>query len=444
MIITRKHLSRRTVLRGLGVSFALPFLDSMVPAFAAGVPKPPLRLGAVYAPNGMNMWQWTPKTVGALEITPILEPLAAYRDRMVVVSGLCNNAADQLPGEGTGDHSRASAAYLTGAHAKKTEGADIRTGISVDQIVAKDFGKYTQLASLELSLEANEIAGGCEHGYSCAYSGTVSWAGDETPLPVETDPRAVFERLFGSSTSTDKNARLARIKMERSILDTVNQRLKQLQQGLGPGDRLKVAEYVDSVRDIERRIQRAEEQSSRELPLVAQPRGVPANYEEHAKLIFELWALAWQCDLTRVTSFMFGREKSSRSYPEIGVPDGHHPLSHHQNRPDWLAKLAKLNTFHMSLFATLIEKLKATQEGDGTALDNALILYGAGMSNSDMHLHQDVPMMLVGGGSGQLRGGRHLQVAKGTPLADLHLTLLDKMGLTVERLGDGSGRLSDL
>ncbi len=447
-IVTKKHLARRTVLRGMGATIALPFLDGMVPAFANSrriAAALPLRVGALYAPNGMNMQDWTPAAEGAaFELTPILQPLAPFRDRMVVLSGLANNAADQLPGEGSGDHSRSSAAYLTGAHAKKTEGADLENGISMDQVAAREFRRHTQLASLELALEANDMAGGCEHGYSCAYTGTVSWASATTPLPMENDPRAVFERLFGSSDSTEREARLARLRMERSILDAVSERLAQLRKGLGASDRRKVTEYVDAVRDIERRIQVAEDQSNRELPVVAQPAGVPPTYEGYAKLMFDLWALAWQCDLTRVTSFMYGREKSGRSYPEIGVPDPHHPLSHHQDRPDRLARLTKLNTFHMSLFAHFLEKLHAIREGDGRLLDRVLIVYGAGMSDSNMHHHQNLPALLVGTGSGQVAGGRHVRVAKDLPLANLHVTMLDRMGIPIDRLGDSTGKLAVL
>ena len=447
-IVTKKHLARRTVLRGLGATIALPFLDGMVPAFANSrrvAAALPLRVGALYAPNGMSMRDWTPAVEGAaFELTPILQPLAPFRDRMVVLSGLANNAADQLPGEGSGDHSRSSAAYLTGAHAKKTEGADLENGISMDQVAAKEFGRHTQLASLELALEANDMAGGCEHGYSCAYTGTVSWASATTPLPMENDPRAVFERLFGSSDSTEREARLARLRMERSILDAVSERLAQLRKGLGASDLRKVTEYVDAVRDIERRIQVAEDQSNRELPVVAQPAGVPSTYEEYAKLMFDLWALAWQCDLTRVTSFMYGREKSGRSYPEIGVPDPHHPLSHHQDRPDRLARLTRLNTFHMSLFAHLLEKLHSIREGDGRLLDRVMIVYGAGMSDSNMHHHQNLPALLVGTGSDQVAGGRHVRVGKDLPLANLHVTVLDRMGISIDRLGDSTGRVAVL
>ena len=448
LIATGKHLSRRTLLRGMGATLALPMLDGMVPAFAASAAaaaRSPLRLGVIYAPNGMNMPDWTPKLEGPdFQMTPILQPIARFRDRIVVLSGLANNAADQLPGEGTGDHSRSSAGYLTGAHAKKTEGADLQNGISMDQVAAKAFGEHTQLASLELALEANDMAGGCEHGYSCAYTGTISWSADKTPLPMENDPRAVFERLFGSSNSTERGARLARITMERSILDMVTDRLAQLNRGLSAADRLKLGEYVDSVRDVERRIQRAEEQSNRELPIVAQPAGVPGSYEEYAKLMFDLWVLAWQCDLTRVTTFMFGREKSGRSYAEIGISEPHHPLSHHQGRPDKIAKLAKLNTFHMGLFAYFLEKLSAAKEGDQTLLDQMMLVYGAGMSNPDMHLHQDLPIMVVGAGGGQIKGGRHIRVVKDTSIANLHVTLLNKLGTPSERIGDSNGGITAL
>jgi uncharacterized protein DUF1552 len=447
-IVTKRSLPRRTVLRGLGASLALPLLDGMVPAFGAThdiAGQSPRRVGVIYAPNGMNMADWTPTAEGgALELSPILQPLAPFKDKVVVVSGLYNRAADQEPGEGSGDHSRSSAAFLTGAHARQTEGADLECGISMDQVVAKQFGKYTQLASLELALEANDLAGGCEHGYSCAYTGTIAWAGIKTPLPMENNPRAVFERLFGAGGSTDRQARLARIAKERSILDMVTARLDQLLKKVGSADRLKVTEYVEAVRDIERRIQRAEEQSQRDLPTVVQPAGVPATYEEYAKVMFDLWALAWQCDLTRVSTFMFGREKSTRSYPEIGVPDPHHPLSHHQGRPERLVRLTKLNTFHMALFAHFLEKLRSTADGEGSLLDRAMIVYGSGMSNSDMHLHSDVPMLLVGGGSGHIKGGRHVRAENGTAMTNLYVSVLDNLGMPTERFGDSTGKLAGL
>jgi hypothetical protein len=441
MIHTSKHLPRRTILRGLGAALALPFLDAMTPAFAAA-PARIRRLGVIYVPNGMCMQQWAPAAEGnAFALTPILRPLTPFRDNMVVVSGLDNSEADGYPGDGGGDHSRSQAAFLTGVHAKKTEGADIQNALSMDQIVAGQYGKQTQLASLEIGLEMNEIAGTGEDGYSAAYSGALAWRGPHDPLPVEADPRAVFERLFGASESTDRATMAARMKKNRSILDSVTAELGSLNLGLGARDRSKVNEYLESVRDLERRIQRAEEQSDRELPEVVRPAGVPDTYEQHAFLMFDLMALAYQTDLTRVVTFLMGREKSGRAYPEAGVPDSHHSVSHHQNRPEIMEKVAKINTFHMKLFAHFLERLKATGDGDGTLLDNSAIVYGAGMADSDSHYHHNVPILLMGGGTGQLKGGRHIQVAKGTPLTNLHLTLLDKLGVPVDKLGDSTGKL---
>ena len=441
MIHTSKHLHRRTILRGLGAALALPFLDSMTPAFAAA-PARIRRLGVIYVPNGMCMQQWTPGTDGnAFALTPILRPLTPFRDNMLVLTGLDNSEADGYPGDGGGDHSRSQAAFLTGVHAKKTEGADIQNALSMDQIVAGQYGRQTQLASLEMGLEMNEIAGTGEDGYSAAYSGALAWRGPHDPLPVEADPRAVFERLFGASESTDRATMAARMKRNRSILDSVTAELASLNRNLGVRDRSKVNEYLESVRDLERRIQRAEEQSDRELPSVSRPAGVPETYEEHAFLMFDLMALAYQTDLTRVVTFLMGREKSGRAYPEAGVPDSHHSVSHHQNRPEIMEKVAKINTFHMKLFAHFLDRMKATGDGDGTLLDNSAIVYGAGMADSDSHYHHNVPILLMGGGTGQIKGGRHVAVPKGTPLTNLHLTLLDKLGVPVEKLGDSTGKL---
>jgi hypothetical protein len=441
-IVIKKRIARRTILRGLGAALALPWLDAMRPAFAAPTRRV-RRFGAIYVPNGMNMSHWTPAGADrAFELTRILEPLAPYKDSVLLLSGMTNKEADGQPGEGTGDHSRAQAAFLTGAHAKKTEGADIRAGISVDQIIARELGNQTQLASLELGLETNELAGGCEDAFSCAYSGTIAWRGPTTPLPVESNPRAVFERLFGASDSTDRRARLARMRTDRSILDAVREELGAMQKRLGAPDQLKLTEFTESVRDLERRIGKAEEQSDRELPVVVQPRGIPESFEEHAKLMFDLMALAYQCDLTRVCTFLVGREKSTRTYPEIDVPEPHHPISHHQGRPELLEKLTKINAYHTRMFAHLLEKLRTTPDGDGSLLDNSLIVYGSGMSNSDSHFHHDLPVLLAGGGSGQVASGRHVRLPYDTPMANLHLTVLDKMGIEVERFGDSSGRLS--
>jgi hypothetical protein len=447
-IITNRHLPRRTFLRGIGATIALPLLDGMIPAFGArarAAAVPVRRLGAVYVPNGMNMNAWTPAAEGAgFELAPILQSLAPVRNRIVVLSGLACNEANQRPGEGAGDHSRAAASFLSGVHAKRTEGADIRNGITMDQIAAQEFGKHTQLASLELGLEANEMSGGCEQGYSCAYGGTISWRSATTPLPMENDPRAVFERLFGASQGTDKHARVARLQRERSILDSTIGALTNLGKRLGPGDRTKLDQYLESVRSIERRIQVAEAQQDRELPEIARPAGIPETFTEHVNLMYDLMLLAYQADMTRVCTFMYGREKSGRTYPEVGVPDAHHPISHHQGRPDVLEKLTKVNTLHMKLFADFVEKLGSTPDGDGHLLDHVAILYGGGMSDSDAHSHVDLPMLVAGGGAGSITGGRHLRYPHETPVTNLHLTLLDKLGVPVEHLGDSTGQLDAL
>jgi hypothetical protein len=441
-VVLGKHLARRTFLRGLGATVALPFLDAMAPAFAAA-PKPVKRLGIIYVPNGMNMLEWRPTATGAgFELPSTLQPLTPFKNRLLVLSKMSNPEADPLPGEGLGDHSRAQAVFLTGVHPRKTEGTDIRAGISADQIVAKEFGKETELTSLELGLEAVDLVGGCEDGYACAYSGAIAWRSETMPLPVQAQPRAVFERLFGASDSTDRESRLGRIELERSVLDMVTDQLNGLQKRLGAADRNRITEYFESIRDIERRIQRAEEQSGRGgFPEIQQPGGVPESFGEYAKLMFDLNALAYQTDLTRVSTFLMGREKSGRTYAEIGVPDPHHPISHHQNRPEMLEREAKINKFHMELFAHFLQKLDSIQDGDGTVLDHSLIVHGAGMSNSDIHLHHDLPMLMVGGGAGQVKGGRHLEYSEEVPLSNLWLTLIDKMGLPVEKFGDSNGRL---
>jgi hypothetical protein len=445
MIITRKCLPRRSFLRGMGATLALPLLDGMVPALTAlqkTAASPACRLGVVYLPNGMNIWKWTPGTEGAaFALTPILAPLAPYRDRLLVLSGMSNKEADGVSGEGGGDHSRGQAAFLTGVHAKKTQGPDFQAGVSMDQIAAKELGRATQLASLELALESNDLVGGCEIGLSCAYTGTISWRSPTTPVPMEVDPRAVFERLFGATDSTDPRGRLERINTERSILDSVSDDLAWLQKGLGPGDRTKLDDYLEAVRDVERRIQKSEEQSDKSFPVVQQPSGIPASFEEHITLMFDLMALAYQTDLTRVSTFMVGREQSTRTYPEIGVPEPHHPVSHHQQRPEYLDKLAKINILHMKMFASFLEKLRSTPDGDGTLLDNVMILYGAGLSNPDDHNHHDLPILLAGGGAGRIKGGRHIKCPLDTPLANLHLTLLAKMGVPVEHFGDSTGHI---
>ncbi len=448
MIITKKAIPRRTVLRGLGATVALPFLDGMVPAFAASrsaVAKPRTRLGLVYVPHGAVMNNWTPAAEGAgFELTPILQPLAPFRDRLLVLTGLDNKPALALQGEPAGGHGRIGAAFLTGVHAKPTEGADFRAGVSIDQIAAAHLGEETQLASLELGLESTELAGACDVGFSCAYVNTICWRSPTMPLPMENNPRAVFERLFGDADTLNPSARVARIRRDRSILDSVTQKVADLQRGLGSPDRGKLNEYLEAIRDSERRIQKAEVQSARELPLVDAPSGsIPASFEDYAKLMFDLQVLAYQCDLTRVITFMIGKELSGRTYPEIGVPDPHHPLSHHQNDPQKLDKLGRINTLHLQLFAYYLEKLRSTPDGDGSLLDHMVLLYGSGMGDSNLHDPRNLPILVVGG-AGQITGGRHVKYAKETPLTNLYMTVLNKVGVPVERIGDSTGSVEHL
>jgi hypothetical protein len=445
MIITKRSLSRRTLLRGFGATLALPLLDAMVPALTALTETSARgirRMAVVYTPNGMMMPNWTPRGEGAsFELSPILEPLAPFRNQSIVISGLADKYGWPQGDEGTGDHARAAATFLTGVHVRKTEGADIQGGVSMDQIAAKALGNDTQLASLELAIESVEFLGACDSGYSCAYANTIAWRSPTTPLPMENDPRAVFDRLFGATDSTDAASRRARAIKERSILDSVTDRVRELQRSLGVRDTAKMAEYLDAVRDVERRIQKAEAQSARELPTVDRPAGVPPTFEEHARLMFDLLLLAFQTDMTRVSTFMLGREVSGRAYPEIGVPDSHHPVSHHQNDPEKLAKLAKINVFHLQQFVYFLEKMRRTPDGDGSLLDHSMLLYGSGISDSNIHMHDNLPLVLVGGGAGQIKGGRHVRYAKDTPVTNLFLNMLDKLGVPAEQFGDSTGRL---
>lgn len=434
MIITKKALSRRTVLRGLGASLALPILDSMVPALSshALTTQPVKRLGVVYVPNGMAMKAWTPVKEGSdFEITRILKPMEAYRDRMLVISGLNG------PQSNAGVHASASTRFLTGAIPKRVE-SDLQASTSIDQIVARQWGQETQLSSLELALDENDVFGSCDIGFSCQYTSTISWRDEFTPLPMETNPRLVFERLFGDIGTTDPKVRLERIQKDQSLLDSVTQRVAELNREVGAGDRAKLEQYLDAVRDVERRIQMAEAQSSRELPEVNQPSGIPGTYEEHAKLMFDLQVLAYQTDLTRVITFMLGRELSGRTFAEIGVPDSHHPTSHHRDDPVLYEKVTKINEFHTSLFAYYLDKMDATSDGEGSLLDNTLLLYGAGMSDSNQHSNAALPLLLFGGASGAMQGGRHLRYKDGTPISNLHLTMLDKMGMPVEQFADST------
>ena len=445
MIVTRKAISRRTVLRGLGTTVALPLLDAMVPALTAmrqTAARPVPRLGVVYHPNGVVYQNWLPNGVGRdFELSPVLAPLAPFRDQLVVITGLSSHQAEAL-GDGGGDHSRASGTYLTGVHVRKSDSV-VENGISMDQIAAGVLKRETQLASLQLTADDNSLVGSCDVGYSCAYSSTLSWLTPTLPLMAENNPRVVFERLFGSSESTDPRVRAARLRQDRSVLDSVTARVKALQQKLGAADNTKLTDYLESLRDVERRIQKAEEQSGKQGPDVEQPAGVPDGFEPHVKLLYDLQLLAYQSDLTRVITFMYGREQTGRPYPQIGIPEPHHPLTHHQNDPEKLEKCTRIQTYHVKLFADYLEKLRTTPDGDGSLLDHLILLYGGGISNSDRHTHGPLPTLLVGGG-GAIRGNRHLVCPDDTPLTNLQLTLLDKIGVPADRLGDSTGRFTEL
>lgn len=435
MMITGRAIPRRTVLRGLGASIALPFLDAMVPAFAAPAAAATVpRLGIVYVPNGVMMKDWLPAQTGAhYTFTPILKPLEPFRERMIVLSGLRGV-------ESEGPHARASTRFLTGVPSKISDGTDLHAGVSMDQLIARELGRQTQLASLELSIDGRDFAGSCDDGFSCAYTNTIVWSSESTPLPMENNPRLVFERLFGDTGSTNPAVRRARLLKDASLLDSVTERVADLQRGLGPQDRAKIDQYLEAVRSIERRIQKVEEQGTRELPVVDQPAGVPSTFGEHVRMMFDLQVLAYQTDLTRVVTFMFGREITGRTYAEIGVPDAHHPISHHQRDPDKLLKLTKINTYHATLFAEFVEKLQRIPDGDGTLLDRVTLLYGAGMGDPNSHASKNLPLVLVGGGI-RANGGHHLGFPEDTPLANLHLTLMDRMGVRIDRLGHSTGRL---
>ncbi len=442
MIITKKTLSRRTVLRGLGATVALPLLDAMVPpltALARTAATPARRLGFFYIPNGVSMNaavnNWKPVGEGAdFELSPILTPLSPLRDHVTIVSGLAQRQAEAL-GDGGGEHSRASAGWLSGVHAKRAQGADIRAGTTVDQIAAAELGRGTRLPSLELAVDKADMVGNCDNGYDCAYLNTVSWKTPTTPLPTESHPAVVFERLFGDGGTAFQ--RRAEVRKDRSILDAVTEDLAALQRMVGGADRARVDEYLETVREIERRLQLTD-QAADELPPFDRPTGIPEDFGEHVKLLFDLQWLAYQADVTRVTTFMLGRELGGRSYPELGVPVNHHGLSHHGDEPDNLAKLAKVNAYHVQLFAYFLEKLRSTPDGDGSLLDHVVLLYGAGIGNPNAHAHTDLPLALVGGT--RQKRGRHLQYPE-TPLTNLLLAMLDKVGVRVDQFGDSTGRL---
>jgi hypothetical protein len=440
MFISRKAIPRRTVLRGMGALIALPLLDSMVPALSAmakTAAKPVNRFGVMYVPNGMIMKNYLPLVEGAAyELTPTLAPLAKFREHVLVLSGL---ECIPTPGRPGGAHAKASTRFLTDVSPPLSE-TWLDAGISMDQILASETGKRTQLASLELAIESSETAGACDTGFACPYTNTISWKSQNTPLPTQHNPRVVFERLFGDSGSTDPKVRLARFRQQRSVLDSVTEEVAHLQGALPQSDRTKLSEYLEAIRSVEQRIQLAEEQGDQELPLIDHPEGIPSSWEQHMMLMFDLQVLAYQCDLTRVITLMVGHEHSGMTYPQIGVPDAHHPISHHQQEPEKVAKVAKINAYHMQMFAKYLEKLQAAPDGDGTLLDHMTLMYGAGMADSNSHSPVDIPLILAGGGAGSLKGGRHMRF-KNMPLANLHLTLLDQFGVHWDKIGDSNGRV---
>jgi len=442
MVILRKSIPRRTFLRGAGAALALPMLDAMTPALAVEANRP-IRMAFMQTPNGIfNLNnEWTPKTEGAgYELTRTLQPLADFKDRMTVLSGLDQQQAAGRDGEVGGDHPRACTAWLTGTHAKMTSGADLRAGISADQIAAKEFGKHTQLASLEIGLESGEIVGACESAYGCAYYDTISWRNETTPLPMENRPRAIFERLFGDA-GTDPKARLAVSREDRSILDAVNEDVKRMRVRVGGADRSKIDQYLDSIRDVERRMNLAAKQDVKALP-IGSPVGAPEVFSDYFKLMADLMVLAWQTDMTRVITFQMGHEMSGRAYPELGFGDAHHPCTHHQGDPEKQQKTTQINGLHTKMLAYYLGKLRDTKDGDGSLLDHSMILYGAGLSDANLHLYTDLSLLLVADGIGGIKGGTHIRYPKRTPMTNLLLTMLDKANVPhVDKLGDSTGRL---
>lgn len=443
MIITRKHISRRTFLRGTGAAIGLPLLDAMVPALGwaqGAAPRPPLRLCYVYVPNGMVMQNWTPAAQGNdFELTPILRPLEPFKQYTLVLSRLMCHNANAL-GDGPGDHARASASFLTGAHPRES-GSDIFAGVSADQVAAAAVGGQTRFPSLELGLEDTRMVGLCDAKYSCAYTSSISWRTPTTPLPPLTNPRHVFERLFGNiDTNLDSATVARRARYRQSILDGAIGETQRLTASVGAADRRTIDEYLTSIREVERGIARFQESTVR-APGIERPSGTPADYAEHSRLMYNMQALAFQADLTRVITMMVGRESSIRSYDQIGIPESHHQLSHHRNDPTALAKLTRIQTYHMGFFAEFIAKLRATAEGDGNLLDRSMVVYGAGISDSNRHIHERLPVLVVGKGNGALRPGRHIDYRQDTPVTNLHLALLERMGARPERLGDSTGLL---
>ena len=440
MYITGKALSRRTVLRGMGTAaVALPFLDSMVPALAAPT-KSPVRLAFLYVPNGIMMKDWNPDYEGKLgELPRALKPLTAFKDDMLHLGNLTHNSGRALL-DGAGDHGRCCGSYLTGIQVKKTT-IDIKASISCDQIIANKIGTQTRFPSLELGMDDARQAGDCDSGYSCAYTNNLAWRSETQPLPPTLDPRVFFERLFGDGAILTPEERAQQAKDRQSILDFVTADTKKLQSSLGPTDKRKLDEYLSSIREVERQLEKAEKDNAQVNPGMDKPYGVPADFAEHFKLLTDMMTIAFQSDMTRVITFLVTREGTSRAYREIGIPDGHHPCTHHQNKPDLMEKVSQINEYHTKQLAGFLEKLKATKEGDSNLLDNSIIVYGAGLSDGNRHLHEDLPTLLIGRGGGFLNPGRRIIYRKETPMCNLHMTLMDRMGVPIDNFGDASGRL---
>jgi hypothetical protein len=443
-MITGKALARRTFLRGIGTTIALPFLDAMTPAMAATTAKAPVRMGFVYVPNGMDIRNWNLDYEGKLgELSRIMKPLEPYKDDILVLGNLTHNNGRALL-DGPGDHGRCCGAYLTGVQPRKTM-VDIKAGISCDQIVANQIGHKTRFPSLELGLEDARQAGDCDSGYSCAYTNNLAWRSETQPLPPILDPRALFERLFGNGVALSPEARALQSKYRRSILDFVTGDTKKLETSLGPTDRRKLEEYLSSIREIERQLEKAEKDNAQIDPKMPKPYGVPADFAEHFKLMTDMLTVALQADLTRVFTFLVTREGTSRAYREIGIPDGHHPLTHHQNKPDLMEKVSQINTYHVKQFAGWIEKLKSIKEGDSTLFDNSMIVYGAGLSDGNKHNHEDLPTLITGhGGNNYIKTGRRIAYRKETPMSNLFLSMMDRMEVHGEHFGDSTGRLDGL
>lgn len=445
-MITRKALDRRTFLRGAGgAAVALPFLDSMVPALAkaATTPEKPVRMAFVYVPNGIDMRNWNPDYEGKLQQLPrILKPLEPFKEDFNLLGNLTHNAGRALL-DGAGDHGRCCAAYLTGVQPRKTM-VDIKSGISFDQIVANQIGSKTRFKSLEIGMEDARQAGDCDSGYSCAYTNNLAWRSETQPLPPILNPRALFERLFGTDASLSPEARKLRNLYRRSVLDLVSSDAKKLASDLGPTDKRKLDEYLSSIRDIEMQIQRAESDNSQINPGMEKPYGIPADFAEHFRLMTNMLTVAFQADLTRVVTFLVTHEGTSRAYREIGIPDGHHPLTHHRNQPELMEKVAQINTYHVQQFAGWLEKLKSTKEGDSNLLNNSMIVYGAGLSDGNRHLHEDLPTLIAGRGGDAFKTGRRIVYRRETPMCNLFLTMMDRMGVHTEEFGDSSGPLDGL